>query len=183
MGADDEQPVLRLLELYANQGNWPRFWRAWGLRPRQLRPHTLTMYAYMFGAIARTRHQAECQRVLRTWLPLLLSQYPRALRQRADVAAAVRRAIKRAHPAVEQEARRQREWRNNTTMTAAVAEPEGEWVRWWNSCRAVEPLHTESWGAVEEGGHTADREVASDGEEEKEYPTVDSRAIWEIMRS
>jgi hypothetical protein len=142
------------------------------------------MYACMFDAVARTRHQAECQRVLRTWLPLLVSQHPRALQQRADVTAAVRRAIKRAHPAVEQEARRQREWRDNTTMmAAAVAEPGGEWVRWWNSCRAAGSLHVASWGAVEEGGHTEDREAAADGEEEKEYPTVDARAIWEILRS
>ena len=117
-----EDILMRLLTIYANQGRWSHFWDVWRLRPQRMLPRSAEMYIYMLNLVARTQHQSYCLRALRTWLPQMATEEPEVKLQ-GDVARSVMRCIKWAHPPVEEEAHQ-------------VPFVKGEWVRWWRLCEA-----------------------------------------------
>ena len=113
---------IRLLQVFANQGNWKAFWDFWGLPARQLRPRSAALYAFMFQTIARTKHPAMCTETLRTRVPEMSLETPRVELDDA-VALEIMHCLKWAHPSVEEEAH-------------APQPVEGEWVRLWRRCEA-----------------------------------------------
>lgn len=115
-----EKNLLALLELYSNQARWDAFWDVWAMPPQQLLSRSPSMYVFLFDLFARLDRQSEAMAVLRTRLHHMAMERP-PVRLAGDVARAVMRCLKIAHPAVEEQAHQ-------------VPFVKGEWVRWWRLC-------------------------------------------------
>ncbi|KAI9883986.1 MAG: DNA-directed RNA polymerase [Watsoniomyces obsoletus] len=120
---DSEEELVRLLKVYGKQGTWDRFWDVWALLPQRMRRRTSTMYGLLFEQVAKTRHQAECIRVLRAWLPQMVMEKP-SVTISSFLARRIQRCILCAHPSVVEEAK-------------IVPPVVGEWIRWWRICEQV----------------------------------------------
>jgi hypothetical protein len=110
---------MRLMEMYARNGNWVAFWDVWRMPIRFNYPQSAAMYEYMFRKVAETGHEAACMKVLRTWLETLHLEEP-SVKLEGNVAEAVKACILVADPYVEVEA----------------ADPDkfGEWITLWRRC-------------------------------------------------
>ena len=115
-----EENVLALLELYSNQARWDAFWDVWAMPPQQLLSRSPSMYVFLFDLFARLEHQSQAMAVLRVRLRQMVVERP-PVPLAGDVARAVMRCLKVAHPPVEEEAHQ-------------VPFVKGEWVRWWRLC-------------------------------------------------
>ncbi len=121
---DSEKNLSRLMSVYANRGSWSRFWDIWAMQPQRMRPRTAPMYVEMFRQIAKTKHQAECIRVLRAWLPQMAMENP-SVELNPVLARSIQQCLQCAHPSVVEEAQ-------------IVPPVVGEWVRWWRICEQAQ---------------------------------------------
>ncbi|KAH0565694.1 hypothetical protein GP486_000913 [Trichoglossum hirsutum] len=115
-----EESLLRILPLYANQGDWTNFWLLWkGIAMRALR-RTEALYALMFRSVAKTSNQAQCMHALRMGVPDMEIEEPPVLLT-GDVALAAKECLVAAVPWVSEDAQK---------------EPlvDGEWTRLWRRC-------------------------------------------------
>jgi len=62
----EEPQLIRLMQAYAIQGNWSRFWDTWRLPPRFRRARSESLYAALFEIAASSKNIAVCLEALRT---------------------------------------------------------------------------------------------------------------------
>lgn len=115
-----DETRLRLLDMYSRQHHWLEFWDIWRMAPRQGKPQSSLMYAFMFNRVAETGNQKGCMTVLRTWIPDMDLENPKVLLE-GDVAESVKAVLKVADPHVEREA-------------ASDPGATGEWIDLWRRC-------------------------------------------------
>ncbi|TPX14085.1 uncharacterized protein E0L32_000479 [Thyridium curvatum] len=72
----DEKQLLRLLDAYAAQDNWDRFWEVWRMPPRYRKPRSPAMYEYMYRRLASTNHEVRCLNALRDCFEEMLKEEP-----------------------------------------------------------------------------------------------------------
>jgi hypothetical protein len=115
-----EESLLRILPLYADQGDWNNFWLLWKeIAMRALR-RTEALYALMFRSVAKTSNQVQCMRALRMRVPDMEIEEP-PVSLTGDVALAVKECLVVADPWVSQDAQK-------------VPLVDGEWTRLWRRC-------------------------------------------------
>lgn len=72
----NEALLIRLMDAYASQENWDRFWEVWRIPPKFMKARSPAMYAYVYGRLAQTRHQARCIDGVRRCLQEMLNENP-----------------------------------------------------------------------------------------------------------
>jgi hypothetical protein len=60
-----ESHLIQLLDGYASQGKWERFWEVWRLPPKFSTPRSAILYTYIFRLMATGKHQTRCIEALR----------------------------------------------------------------------------------------------------------------------
>jgi hypothetical protein len=115
---------MRLMHLHAKNQYWLEFWDIFRMAPRQGKPNSAVMYAFMFGTVAQTRHQKACMNVLRTWAAEMEREQPPVVYE-GEVAEAIKACLRVADPYIEK---------------AVVDSPnaKGEWLALWQKCRWTE---------------------------------------------
>lgn len=116
-----DESRLRLLNLYRGQNNWLEFWDTWRMAPKRGASQSPLLYAFMFGSVAKTRHQKGCMNVLRTWTPEMQLENP-PISKEGQVAMAIRACIKIVDPFVEEDLK------NNPGS-------KNEWLKLWMECQ------------------------------------------------
>ncbi|KAE8447686.1 hypothetical protein EG329_010492 [Mollisiaceae sp. DMI_Dod_QoI] len=116
-----DESRMRLMELYAHRQYWQQFWDIFRMAPRQNKPQTASMYAFMLFHVAQTQNQKACMTVLRTWSVDLLHEEP-AIEICGDVSEALKACLLVADPHVERDA-------NDNP------EAKGEWISLWRRCQ------------------------------------------------
>jgi hypothetical protein len=119
-----DESRMRLLELHSRHQNWLEFWEIFRMAPRLGKPQSASMYAFMFGAVAQSRHQKGCMNVLRTWVQNMEREDP-PVSLEGNVAEAVRECLKVADPYIEHDIA------NSPSL-------KGEWLSIWRHTRWVE---------------------------------------------
>ncbi|KUJ16172.1 uncharacterized protein LY89DRAFT_685209 [Mollisia scopiformis] len=112
---------MRLMDLYANRQYWQQFWEIFRMAPRQNKPQSASMYAFMLFQVAQTKHQKACMTVLRTWIVDLQQEDP-PIELTGDVSEALKACLLVADPHVEKDA--------NDNLEAR-----GEWISLWRRCQ------------------------------------------------
>lgn len=97
----DEDFMIRLLDAYAAQDNWDRWWDIWRLPPRHLRPRSNRMYIHMWSTMTATNHQARCREAIRQCFDEMLNEQP-PVKATGDVKQALEACIRIADPAAEE---------------------------------------------------------------------------------
>ncbi|KAI9723984.1 MAG: hypothetical protein M1812_000702 [Candelaria pacifica] len=115
-----EDSYIRILRLYAIQGDWNEFWDTWNDIARRLQPHSEALYEVMFRMTAYTGNQKKCIHVLRAWIPEMEREQPPVSLQ-GRVAVAVQECLLVADPWVAEEA-------------GSESTVDGEWVKIWKTC-------------------------------------------------
>jgi hypothetical protein len=110
---------MRLMELYADRQHWQEFWDIFKMAPRQNKPQSASMYAFMLFHVAQTKHQKACMAVLRTWSVDLQREDP-SIELKGDISEALKACLLIADPHVQQ----------NTLDPEA----KGEWISLWRKC-------------------------------------------------
>jgi hypothetical protein len=96
----EERLLLRLLNAYANQGDWNMFWETWRIPPRFCMPRSPQMYAYLYQRMANTRHQSRCIDALRWCVQEMINEEP-PVQPRGAVLQALKNCIRVADPQAE----------------------------------------------------------------------------------
>lgn len=100
----DEGLLIRLMDAYAVQENWDRFWAVWRIPPKFLRARSPDLYAFVYGRLPRTGHQVRCiDGVRRCFQEMLNEDLP--VQPEGEVLAALRTCIRVADPDAERIAR------------------------------------------------------------------------------
>lgn len=60
-----EAALVRLLNAYAAQDNWERWWDVWRIPPRHQQPRSARLYRHMWSTMAASKHQKRCQEAIR----------------------------------------------------------------------------------------------------------------------
>ncbi|KAI9851852.1 MAG: ATPase synthesis protein 25 mitochondrial [Thelocarpon superellum] len=115
-----DRSLTRLMTLYANQSNWPRFWDVFSLPARSMRPRSAGLYTHMFALVARTQHLSLCTETLRTWVPQLDCEDPPVVLA-GPLAHSVICCLRVVDAQADEEAQHR-------------SRPEGEWARLWRRC-------------------------------------------------
>lgn len=108
---------MRLMALYAASGHWKEFFEIFRMAPRQGKPQSTNVFAFMLRSVAQTGCQKACMAVLRTWIPDLEAERP-AIKLEGKVGEAVKACLRVADPDVEQDA-------------IDFPDMEGEWLKVW----------------------------------------------------
>jgi hypothetical protein len=95
-----EKHLLNLLDAYASQGNWERFWKVWRIPPRFQVARSPQLYAYLFQLFADTQHQSLCIDAVRWCFQEMVNEEPPVLPQGA-VLDALKACIRVADPQAE----------------------------------------------------------------------------------
>jgi hypothetical protein len=72
----ETEDLVRLLDIYARNYDWPAFWNLWRSVPRNRASRGLDLYSYMFGRVAQMGHQKGCITVLRSWISEMDRELP-----------------------------------------------------------------------------------------------------------
>ncbi|ROV99431.1 hypothetical protein VMCG_06418 [Cytospora schulzeri] len=99
-----EEAVMRLMDAYATQGNWDRFWEIWRMPPKFLERRSEKMYIHLWTILAETNHQRRCQDALRWCFHEMFGETPR-VNPIMEVKAAVEACLRVAEPGSEEFAR------------------------------------------------------------------------------
>lgn len=99
-----EEAVMRLMDAYALQGNWDRFWEIWRMPPKFLERRSENMYTQLWTILAETKHQRRCQDALRWCFHEMVGETPR-IDPVLEVKAAVEACLRVAEPGAEEFAR------------------------------------------------------------------------------
>jgi hypothetical protein len=111
---------IRLMNAYADQWDWPAFWKVWRSVARAGEPRSAQLYATMFQRVAETNWQKGAMNVLRTWIPDMDREEPQ-VRLEGEVLEAVEKCLAVADPDVDM---------------GKVNDPavKGEWLVLWRRC-------------------------------------------------
>ena len=97
------EELLKLLSMCAEQGDWPQFWRVWGLPPLYNLPRTASLYMFVFHTLAETKHQLNCQMALRTCVEEMVMERPRIdLGSHPTLVETLKSCVRVADPAAEE---------------------------------------------------------------------------------
>ncbi|KAI3397378.1 hypothetical protein diail_10828 [Diaporthe ilicicola] len=99
-----EDSIVRLLNAYAVQDNWTRFWEVWRMPPKFQQPRSRELYLHLWTTVASTSHQKRCQEAIRWCFHEMLNENP-PIRPVAEVKDAVEACLKVADPGAEEIAR------------------------------------------------------------------------------
>lgn len=99
-----EDAIVRLLNAYAAQDNWTRFWEIWRMPPKFQQPRSKQLYLYLWTTIASTNHQKRCQEAIRWCFHEMLNEAP-PVKPDMEVKDALEACLKVADPEAEQIAR------------------------------------------------------------------------------
>ncbi|ROW13152.1 hypothetical protein VPNG_04899 [Cytospora leucostoma] len=99
-----DEAVMRLMDAYAGQDNWDRFWEIWRMPPKFLERRSERMYIHLWAIMAETNHQRRCQDAVRWCFHEMLGEKPR-VKPIMEVKAALEACLRVADPDAEQIAR------------------------------------------------------------------------------
>lgn len=99
-----EDAVMRLMNAYAAQDNWTRFWEIWRMPPRFQEPRSRQLYLHLWTIMASTKHQKRCQEAIRWCFHEMLNEDP-PVRPVMEVKDALEACLKIADPQAEEIAR------------------------------------------------------------------------------
>lgn len=96
-----EDSIMRLMNAYAAQDNWTRFWEVWRMPPRFQKPRSRQLYLHLWTIMATTNHQKRCQEAIRWCFHEMLNEDP-PVRPVMEVKDALEACLKVADPQAEQ---------------------------------------------------------------------------------
>lgn len=99
-----EDAILRLMNAYAAQDNWTRFWEIWRMPPRFQEPRSRQLYHHLWTTMASTNHQKRCQEAIRWCFHEMLNEDP-PVRPVMEIKDALEACLKVADPQAEEIAR------------------------------------------------------------------------------
>lgn len=71
-----EEGVIRLLDAYAAQDNWDRWWDVWRMAPQHGLPRSQDLYIHMWSTMAATQHQRRCREAARSYFFEMIHEQP-----------------------------------------------------------------------------------------------------------
>lgn len=71
-----EEGTIQLLDAYAAQDNWDRWWDVWRMAPQHGLPRSERLYTHMWATIAASQHQRRCREALRSYFSEMLNEQP-----------------------------------------------------------------------------------------------------------
>lgn len=71
-----DEGVIRLLDAYASQDNWDRWWDVWRMAPQHGVPRSQSLYIHMWTTMAATQNQRRCREALRSYFFEMLNEQP-----------------------------------------------------------------------------------------------------------
>ncbi|OAA66550.1 hypothetical protein SPI_01126 [Niveomyces insectorum RCEF 264] len=95
-----ESDLMVLLDAYATQNSWTRFWQTWRMPPQHGRARSARLYAFLFRRMAETRHQARCIDALR-WAVQEMEHEDPPVRPVGGVSEALKACVRVADPQAE----------------------------------------------------------------------------------
>lgn len=120
-----EEGVLRLLDAYAAQDNWDRWWDVWRMAPQHGLPRSKDLYVHMWTTMAASQHQRRCREALRSYFFEMLNEQPSVTPDGA-VKDALEACLRIADPDAEDFAQKIVVSNTQTAMAAAA-----EFVHMW----------------------------------------------------
>lgn len=99
-----EDAIMRLMDAYAAQDNWTRFWEVWRMPARFQEPRSRQLYLHLWTTMASTNHQKRCQEAVRWCFHEMLNEDP-PVRPVLEVKDALEACLQVADPQAEQIAR------------------------------------------------------------------------------
>ncbi|KAL1862819.1 ATPase synthesis protein 25 mitochondrial [Diaporthe australafricana] len=99
-----EDALMRLLNAYAAQDNWTRFWEVWRMPPRFQQSRSRELYLHLWTTVASTNHQKRCQEAIRWCFHEMLNENP-PVNPVTEVKNALEMCLKVADPGAEEIAR------------------------------------------------------------------------------
>lgn len=102
-----EDALARLLDAYAVQNNWERWWDMWCMPPRHQQPRSARLYVHLWRTMAASNHQRRCREAIRRCFHEMLNENPH-VSPTGHVKEALEACIRVADPAAEEIARRLR---------------------------------------------------------------------------
>ncbi|KUI68420.1 ATPase synthesis protein 25, mitochondrial [Cytospora mali] len=129
-----EDAVMRLMDAYAVQDNWDRFWEIWRMPPKFMERRTEDMYTHLWTIMAETNNQRLCQDALRWCFHEMLSESPR-VNPIMEVKAAIESCLRVADPDAEEIAR-ELFVRDGSTFRASLQ----DFVQVWRALNPQWPL-------------------------------------------
>ncbi len=97
----DETHMVQLMEAYASQEDWVRFWEVWRIPPKFLQPRSPNLYMYMYRRLAATKHQKRCIDGIRACFQEMMNERP-PVQPEGEVLEALKACIRVADPQAEQ---------------------------------------------------------------------------------
>lgn len=99
-----EEAAIRLLDAYAAQDNWDRWWDVWRMAPRHGLPRSESMYIHMWATMAAGQHQRRCREAVRSCFFEMLNEQP-PVKAEGAVKDALEACMRIADPQAEELAR------------------------------------------------------------------------------
>ncbi|KAF3766838.1 hypothetical protein M406DRAFT_287785 [Cryphonectria parasitica EP155] len=99
-----EAAVVRLLDAYAAQDNWDRWWEVWRMPPKHLMPRSEALYIHLWKTMATGNHQRRCREAIRSCFFEMLNEKP-PVQPTGAVKEALEACIRVADPTAEEIAR------------------------------------------------------------------------------
>ncbi|KAJ4424063.1 ATPase synthesis protein 25 mitochondrial [Gnomoniopsis sp. IMI 355080] len=130
-----EEGVIRLLDAYAMQDNWDRWWDVWRMAPQHGLPRSQTLYIHMWTTMAATQNQRRCREALRSYFFEMINEQPPVMPEGA-VKEAIEACMRVADPTAEDLAK----LIVNDERTARAVE--AEFVHMW---RVLNPEWAKGW--------------------------------------
>lgn len=95
-----EKHLIGLLDAYASEENWDRFWKTWRIPPRFEVARSPQLYAYVFQRFADTQHQSLCIDAVRWCFQEMVNEEP-PVQPRGAVREALKACVRVADPQAE----------------------------------------------------------------------------------
>lgn len=99
-----EDAVVRLLDAYASQDNWERWWDVWRMAPQHGLARSEALYTHMWTTMAASQHQRRCREALRSYYVEMLNEQP-PVKPIGAVKEALEQCLRVAEPEAERIAR------------------------------------------------------------------------------
>lgn len=96
-----EDAIMRLMNAYAAQDNWTRFWEVWRIPPKFQAPRSRQLYLHLWTIMALTNHQKRCQEAIRWCFHEMLNEDP-PVRPVMEIKDALEACLKVADPEAEE---------------------------------------------------------------------------------
>lgn len=96
-----EDAIMRLMNAYAAQDNWTRFWAVWRIPPKFQAPRSRQLYLHLWTTMALTNHQKRCQEAIRWCFHEMLNEDP-PVRPVMEIKDALEACLRVADPEAEE---------------------------------------------------------------------------------